>query len=477
VQNFENQNPANTLWTKQYNLYANIDTEAPRYLGFERWWGGHVNLNAEEIQSIVDELFIGNKLAAGMIKGSDGTMIDLRNIRSPIVVFCSHGDNVTPPQQALGWILDLYDNVDDIRRHGQTIVYTIHESVGHLGIFVATGVARKEYAEFSNNIDLIDVLPPGLYEAVFEAKRDDTASPDLVTGEWIMRCEARTLDDIRALGGNDAADERRFAAAARVSEINLALYRTFAQPMVRAMASKPVAEWFRRLHPLRLQYELLSDKNPWLGPITAMVQTVRENRQPATENPFLALQETASERIVAGLNAWRDGVETLAERTFLTIYGNPLLQVAVGIDPADTRPQRKAPKMPLHDELVETRIAELKSRVATGDVREGTIRALLYVGIPRAAVDARGFEAIRRLRAVRYDVQRPTLAEFKRMVHEQATSCCSTRRRPSQRFPLSFPMPSRGAALWPLCAGCWAPAARSPAKWPSGCNGSRGSSA
>ena len=54
VQNFENQNPANTLWTKQYNLYSKIDTEAPRYLGFERWWGGHVNLNAEEIQFIVD---------------------------------------------------------------------------------------------------------------------------------------------------------------------------------------------------------------------------------------------------------------------------------------------------------------------------------------------------------------------------------------------------------------------------------------
>ena len=100
VQNFENQNPANTLWRKQYNLYANIDTEAPRYLGFERWWGGHVNLNANEIQSIVDELFIGNKLAAGMIRASDGTTIDLRNIRSPILVFCSAGDNVTPPQQA-----------------------------------------------------------------------------------------------------------------------------------------------------------------------------------------------------------------------------------------------------------------------------------------------------------------------------------------------------------------------------------------
>ena len=125
VQNFENQNPANTLWRKQYNLYANIDTEVPRYLGFEHWWGGHVNLNANEIQSIVDELSIGNKLAAGMIRASDGTTIDLRNIRSPILVFCSAGDNVTPPQQALGWVLDLYDDVDDIRSHGQTILSII----------------------------------------------------------------------------------------------------------------------------------------------------------------------------------------------------------------------------------------------------------------------------------------------------------------------------------------------------------------
>src|SRR6187431_2926343 len=134
VQNFENQNPANTLWTKQYNLYAKIDTEGPRYIGFEKYWGGHVYLNAEEIQFIVDELFIGNKLAAGMVKNVDGTIVDLRNIRSPIVVFCSRGDNITPPQQALGWILDLYDDVDDIIKCGQTIVYTIHESIGHLGI-------------------------------------------------------------------------------------------------------------------------------------------------------------------------------------------------------------------------------------------------------------------------------------------------------------------------------------------------------
>src|SRR3954454_18320519 len=205
VQNFESQNPANTLWTKQYNLYSKIDTEVERYLGFERWWGGHVELNAEEIQFIVDELFIGNKLAAGRIKTSNGSQIDLRNIRSPIVVLCSKGDNITPPQQALHWILDLYESVDEIRSYGQTIVSSVHETIGHLGIFVSAGVAKKEHGELSSNIDLIDTLPPGLYEAVFEAKTEDTINPDFATGDWVMRCEARTLDDIRAFGCNDAA--------------------------------------------------------------------------------------------------------------------------------------------------------------------------------------------------------------------------------------------------------------------------------
>ena len=262
VQNFENLNPANTLWSKQYALYSKVDTEAPRYLDFERYWGGHVTLNGEEMQSIVDELFIGNKLTAGMIRGSDGTTIDLRNIRSPIVVFCSKGDNITPPQQALGWILDLYDDVDDIRRHGQTIVYTLHETVGHLGIFVSGDVARKQYNEFSSNIDFIDVLPPGLYEAKFEPKTADTVGADLLTGQWVMRCELRTLDDIRALGGNNAADERRFAAAAKLSEVDLALYRTLVQPFVRASVTPEMAEWMHRMHPLRLLYEVFSRFEP-----------------------------------------------------------------------------------------------------------------------------------------------------------------------------------------------------------------------
>jgi len=417
VQNFENQNPANTLWTKQYNLYSKIDTEEPRYLDFERWWGGHVNLNAEEIQFIVDQLFVGNNLAAAKIQTSDGTSVDLRNIRSPIVVFCSKGDNITPPQQALDWILDLYENVDEIRTYGQTIVYTIHNSVGHLGIFVSGGVAKKQHNEFSSNIDLLDTLPPGLYEAVFEARTDATANADLATGNWVMRCEARTLDDIRALGGNDAADERRFATAARVSEINLALYRTFMQPFVRAAVNGPIANFIREMHPLRLQYELASDENPLMGAVAGMAEQVRKDRLPVeAENPFLKLQTDFSNQMVASLDAWRRMSEAIAEHTFTAVYSSPTLQAAVGIDPSGSQHLRKAEKSLLHRDLLQKRIAEIKARIPSGGLREAVVRGLIYAGLSRAAIDERGFEAVRRIREVHGDLP---LDAFKALVRDQ----------------------------------------------------------
>ncbi len=417
VQNFENQNPANTYWTKQYNLYSKIDTEAPRYLGFERWWGGHVNLNAEEIQFIVDDLFVGNKLAAGEIHTSDGLAIDLRNVRSPIVVFCSEGDNVTPPQQALGWILDLYDDVDEIRGYGQTIVYTIHKSIGHLGIFVSGKVARKEHDEFSSNIDMIDTLPPGLYEALFERKTAETAGADLAGGDWVMRCEARTLDDIRALGGNNAADEHCFETVDRVSQANLALYRTFMQPVVRALANPPLSDAIQKLHPLRLQYELFSDANPLMAPIAGWADAVRENRRPAAaNNPFLAMQEQVSDQVVAALDAWRVFSETCAERTFMAAYGSKALQAAAGVDSHSAVPVRKAAKSLLHHKVIEQRIADLRSRIASGGLREAFIRALIFAGMDRAAIDERGFEVVRRIRQNHSDAP---LSAFKATVREQ----------------------------------------------------------
>ncbi|WP_426608506.1 DUF3141 domain-containing protein [Bradyrhizobium sp. McL0616] len=438
VQNFENQNPSNTLWTKQYNVYSKVDTEADRYLEFERWWGGHVNLNAEEIQFIVDELFVGNNLAAGKIEMSDGRKVDLRNIRSPIVVFCSEGDNVTPPQQALHWILDCYADVDEIRAYGQTIVYTVHKSIGHLGIFVSGGVARKEHAEFSSNIDLIDVLPPGLYEATFEAKGEETASSDLVVGQWVMRCEGRTLDDIRAMGGNSPEDERRFAAAKRVSEINLAAYQKFVRPLIKGMVTPEMAEWAHNMHPLRLQYELFSSKNPYMATVKSLAEKADEERKPvSTDNPFLAFQEQMSKQIVHALDSWRDSQEALSEAIFLNVYGSPALQAAVGIDPnsALSRPREMSAE---HRAMLEKRVADLKSRMGEGGLREAALRALLYVGSARGMVDERSVEALRQIRRD-HGGARMTLPDFKMLVREQFFMLLLDRERALAAIPKMLP--------------------------------------
>src|SRR5262249_26754065 len=170
-----------------------------------------------------------------------------------------------------------------------------------------------------------------------------------VRGDWVMRWEMRTLDDIRALGGNDAADERCFATAARMSEVNLALYRTFAQPVVRALVSAPLAETLHQMHPLRIQYQTFSDANAFMAPVAAMAEEVRNNRRSVVgDNRFTALQETVSKQMVAALDAWGNFTEAVAERTSLTVYGSPALQAAAGIDPAGTRPLRKPAKNPLH---------------------------------------------------------------------------------------------------------------------------------
>jgi pimeloyl-ACP methyl ester carboxylesterase len=418
IQNFENLNPANTLWSKQYNLYAKIDTEAPRYLGFERWWGNPVLLAGEEMQYIVDNLFVGNKLSSAQMVTADGVRLDLRKIRSPIVCFCSKGDNITPPQQALGWILDQYRSNEDILAAGQTIVYCVHETIGHLGIFVSGSVARKEHEEFTTNIDLIDCLPPGLYEAVIQKKSADTANIGLVTGDFISCFESRSLEDIRAMGGNTLDEERSFAAVGRLSEAIHGLYRTTAQPVVRALANEKSAEFLRRMHPLRLSYELFSDSNPALQPLASAAQNVRENRQPVTAgNPFLQWEKTFSNWMTLSLDAYRGWRDMMTEQMFFGIYEQPWMQAMLGLRASDGPPRKHPGNDQDHSVFVNRQINELQTRMDRGGPREAAIRAMIYVCMPEKAVDERSFEVLRRIR--NEHGAKKTLAEFKQDLREQ----------------------------------------------------------
>ena len=140
-------------------------------------------------------------------------------------------------------------------RHHEQIRLISHK-VGHLGIFVSAKVGAKEDEEFVQMMDVIDCLPPGLYEMAISPRPVGLAPGDFATGNWFARFESRTLDDIRALGRNSPEDDGAFAAVAKLSELNLAIYRTLMQPLVRAFASQPAsqpaADLAHTLNPLRL---------------------------------------------------------------------------------------------------------------------------------------------------------------------------------------------------------------------------------
>jgi hypothetical protein len=416
ILNFDILNPANWLWGKQYDLYVNIDTEAQRFLGFEKWWGDFIQLNGDELQFLTDELFIGDKLTRNQLQSSDGTAFDVRNITSPIIVFTSLGDNISPPQQTLGWILDLYRDIDDIRATGRTIVYCIDPKVGHLAIFVSSKVGAKEDEEFVQLMDVIDCLPPGLHEMIITPRPADQTPGGFVTGDWIARFEARSLDDIRALGRNSVEDDRAFAAVARLSELNLSIYRTFMRPLIRALANQSVADSDQALNPLRLSYTMFADSNPLMKGVQKLAAAVAEARKPAApDSPFLALQKQISDQIIAALDAYRAARDRATEQAFFHFYGSPLVQGLLGLNDGS-----KARELPgTSPAMMAARRAQAKAYAAmlkTGGFNEALTRAVLYVIGAERCFDARCALA---LNVARQKFMQLSLDEFKVQVRDQ----------------------------------------------------------
>lgn len=314
VMNFESLNPANTLWKKEYQVYSQVDTEAERYLAFEKWWGGFFMMTDKEINFIVSNLFVGNKLEKGELELQEGKKISLRNIESPILVFASHGDNITPPQQAINWIPRVWSSVEEIKERGQVVVYMIHDDIGHLGIFVSAGIAQKEHKEIIGNFDMIDYLPPGLHEMLIEG--------DLKSGDCKVKFESRTFADIEALG-DGYEDEEDFSVVNNISEMNDILYRTYVRPWVKAFTTELSAEIIRCMHPLRFQRYIISDMNQFTRPIKYLAAMARENRRAVSEdNPFLRQEKIIASGIEAALNLYRDTRDRYQEQLFHWIYRN-----------------------------------------------------------------------------------------------------------------------------------------------------------
>jgi len=369
VRNFEYLNPANTYFDKWYHVFANIDEEPARFLEFERWWGGFYNMNEEEIRWIMSNLFVGNKLSAGDARLGPGRHFDLKSIKQPIIVFASMGDNITPPQQAFNWIADVYSSTEEIKANGQTIVGLLHEDIGHLGIFVSGKVAKKEHAQIVEVLKYIQELPPGLYGM-------DIHEHHKANGEttYEVTLTERQVEDLRAMQKYDRVDEKPFEAMAAVSELSERAYSLLVRPFVRDIVPEWLAKGMRELHPMRNQYRLWSDKNPFLWPLPYVAQFMQAQRQPRTDdNDGIKLEQFAAEFVSASLDLYRDLRDAASEAAFFEVYGN-LMSLQMADERAEIRRKTR------FDPRSVPAVREVLDTIDEGGAVEGLARIAMLIG-------------------------------------------------------------------------------------------------
>jgi hypothetical protein len=396
VANFEALSPANTWFRKYFDLYQNVDEGAERFLEFERWWGGYFLMNRDEICWIVENLFIGNRFSSGRISAGDGQNFNMREVKAPIIVFASAGDNITPPGQALRWIADVYRDEREIKSLGQTIVYLLHEDIGHLGIFVSGKVAKKEHSEIATTLEMIESVAPGLYEMRITSHQEGAED-----GEWQVELVERSIAQVREISGE--AENEAFPAVAQISELNQHLYDVLLAPVIRQFSTEMGAEARRQMNPMRWRRYALSDMNPWMGPISSFAGLARENRRPvAPNNPFLAFEKAFADSVEYGLNAMRDARDAWVEIAFHGVYGGLQASGVTGEDydtEADTARDSVTSDAPQR--------AEAEANLTQGGYAEAVIRMMILLA------DARG--AVRRSRLARSNQLLTTEAPFAQM--------------------------------------------------------------
>lgn len=419
VLNFELLNWGNTFWGKQYNVYANVDTERERYLQFERWWNDYFHMTKEEIVFIVNNLFIGNKLEAGEVRLNGDKTIDLKEIKDPIVVFCSDGDNITPPQQALNWIIRVWESTGEIKRRQQVIVYVLHPSIGHLGIFVSGKVALREHKAIISSYDMIDYLPPGLYEMVIEDEEPISGRP---TG-YQVRFAERRIEDILALNDTMAEEEENFPMVAAVSHKNLKIYEDYFSTFVKLAVTPAVSGAIRNFHPLRWTRYAFSDLNPCLIPLTIASSLVRSDRRPTpADNPYRKMEQAVSRWIAESLDAANDHRARIGEMVFKMTYDR--------YSPSHYLFPELRKGRPAIADMIEKRRAKREFKKADrerwmkamteGGFVDGLIRLFYSMDTADGMLDRAKFKKFQKLAATHERLREIDVPEYRKIAREQA---------------------------------------------------------
>nr|MBP6621779.1 DUF3141 domain-containing protein [Alcaligenes sp.] len=279
-------------------------------------------------------------------------------------------------------------------------------------------VGSKEHRKFASTIDQIDLLPAGIYRATVEETPDDDT---LLNDPYLMSVRQSNLAEIAEIVQPDPESDRRFAAAARLSEINLAFYKSTVQPWVKAFSTPYTAALLEAVNPMRLSYESWTSANPLAATIHEWAERIGEQRQAVEQdNPLLEAQENFSDAMERVLNNYRDRRDSIYQIWFDTVYGSPLMMALAGHAPGESTPARPHPgSSPEHLAFVRQQMHRLDGLLNEGGLLEAALRGLFHIVKQRDSVDERYHHAAMRLRE-QYDTGKVDIEKMRAAIREQA---------------------------------------------------------
>jgi len=396
-------------------VFSKVDTEESRFLEFEKWWGGFFLLSREEIHFIVNNLFISDELEQGFLTLQEGSYINLKNFKDPIIIFASMGDNITPPQQALNWISKVYKTVEEIKECGQVIIYLLHETVGHLGIFVSSKVSAKEHKEIIRCIDAIEYISPGLYEMVIKKGPSKEWMND-----YLVEFQDRSMEDIIELG-QGMHHEEAFHSVSKISRFNDKIYQEFVSPWIRMASSAVSSEFIRQLHPLRFQRYGLSDLNPFMLPFKTLGEMVKKDRKPSQQNNiFMKVETFFSDWITTSLSYYQEARDDIHESMFYALYENHWMEALFYDQEKENRSrhvEEKAEKTKFFQEI-EDNLWE--SAMKKGGFGEAIIRIIVSITRANQIFDMREFEAAEKCMLAHPQLKKMKPDQVKQIIKEQS---------------------------------------------------------
>lgn len=276
--NFEDTDGRVVIGEKFLNLFHNPDAmSVQKFIENEKWWNNFFHFSTEEIEWILENLFVGNKLENKEIF-IDNQVLDMSNMHDAIVIFCSNGDTISPPAQSLGWIPKVYGSDAEIISRGKKIVYMIHPTCGHLGIFASEKIADRYHRGMMNdNMHKIDSLPFGL----FEMKVSDSGDVEFFQ---------KSICDIEKISQINETEIQTIKNSINVSTPFITYYKNFMRPFVKSYKNGLASKFLKEMHPMRSSRKVFSSLNPFVQGIDFRKTDYIREESMESENIFFSVE-------------------------------------------------------------------------------------------------------------------------------------------------------------------------------------------